>query len=81
MVHISFWFMLMMLIHWVEEYNTIKKNTEALVVGSKESGLEVTADKTQYMVMPRDKNAGRSHNMIDNSSIEGVEEFKYLGQP
>jgi hypothetical protein len=82
MAHISLWFMVMMLIYWVEEYNTIKKNTEALVVGSKESSLEVNADKTKYMVMSRDKNAGRSHNtMIDNSSIERVEEFKCLGQP
>jgi len=32
------------------------------------------------MVMSRDRNAGRSHNIkIDNSSIERVEEFKYLG--
>jgi hypothetical protein len=37
----------------------IKKNTEALVVGSKETGLEVNADKTKYMVvMSRDQNAG-----------------------
>jgi hypothetical protein len=42
-------------------------------------GLEVNADKTKYMVMAREQNAGRSHNMkIDNSSIEMVEEFKYL---
>jgi len=71
----------MMLIYRVEEYNTIKKNTEAWVVGSKESGLEVNADQTKHMVMSRDKNAGRSHNMIDNSSIKRTEEFKYLGQP
>jgi hypothetical protein len=33
-----------------------------------------------YMVMSRDQNAGRSHNMkIDNSYFERVEEFKYLG--
>jgi hypothetical protein len=32
------------------------------------------------MVMARDQNAGRNHNMkIDNSSIERVEGFKYLG--
>ena len=32
------------------------------------------------MVMSRDQNAGRSHSIkIDNSSIERVEEFKYLG--
>jgi hypothetical protein len=32
------------------------------------------------MVMARDQNAGRSHSMkIDNSSIERMDEFKYLG--
>jgi len=32
------------------------------------------------VVMSRDQNAGRSHSVkIDNSSIERVEEFKYLG--
>jgi hypothetical protein len=32
------------------------------------------------MVMSRDRNAGRSHSVkTDNSSIERVEEFKYLG--
>jgi len=31
--------------------HTMKKNTEALVVASKEIGLEVNADKTNYMVM------------------------------
>ena len=32
------------------------------------------------MVMSRDRNAGRGHSVkIDNSSIERVEEFKYLG--
>jgi hypothetical protein len=35
------------------------------VVGSKETGLEVTADKTDYMVMSRDLNAGRSHKIKD----------------
>jgi len=29
----------------------IKKNTKALVVASKENGLEVNADKTKYRVM------------------------------
>jgi len=53
-----------------------------LIVSSKEIGLEVNADKTKYMVMSRDQNAGRSHNMkIDNMSFERVEEFKYLGKP
>ena len=42
-------------------------------------GLEVNADKTKFMVMSRDQNAGRSYNIkTDNSSFERVEEFKYL---
>jgi len=49
-------------------------------VPSKEIGLEVNADKTKYMVMSRDQNAGQSHSMkTDNSSFEREEEFKYLG--
>jgi len=57
-------------------------NAEALVIASKETGLEVNADKTKYMGMSLDQNAGRCHNiMIDNSSFERVEELKYLQQP
>jgi len=60
--------------------HTVKENAEALVVTSKENGLEVNADKTMHMVMSQDQNAGRSHSMkTDNSSFEGVEEFNYLG--
>ena len=45
-----------------------------------ETGLEVNADKTKYMVMSREQMAGLSHTLkVDNSSIERVEEFKYLG--
>jgi len=36
--------------------------------------------KTKYMIMSRDRNAGRSHSMkTDNGSNERVEEFRYLG--
>jgi hypothetical protein len=41
--------------------HTIKENSEALVVASKEIGLEINADKTKYMVMSRDQHAARSH--------------------
>jgi len=59
--------------------HTIKENAETLKVASKEIGLEVNADKTKYMVTPRERNTGRSHNMkIDNKSFESVEKFKYL---
>jgi hypothetical protein len=58
----------------------IKKHTEALVFASKETGLEVNADKPKYMVMSQDQNAGRRHSIkIDNSSFRRVEQFKYLG--
>jgi len=43
-------------------------------------GLEVSADKSKYMVMSRDQNAGQNHSVrFDNSTFERVEEFKYLG--
>ena len=60
--------------------HTVKENAEALVAGTKEIGLEVNAHKTKYMIVSRDQKAGRIHIMkMDNSSIERVEEFKYLG--
>ena len=56
------------------------ENVEALVVATKENGLEVNADKTKCIVMSREQKAGLSHAMkVDNSSVERVEEFKYLG--
>jgi hypothetical protein len=49
------------------------------VVATKETGLEVNADKTKYMVMSQDQNAGQNHSMkTDNNSTERVEKFKYL---
>ena len=52
--------------------HTVKENAEALVVGSEEIGLEVSADKTKYMAMSRDQNAGRIHSVR-------VEKFKFWG--
>jgi hypothetical protein len=43
--------------------HTVKENAGALVVATKEIGLEVNADKTNYMVMSRDRNAGRGHSV------------------
>ena len=48
-----------------ETVYTIKKNAETLVIASKEIGLEVNADKTMYMVMSRDGNAGRGSQCED----------------
>jgi len=53
---------------------TMKKNEESLVVASRYSALEVNADKTKYMLMSRDQNAGRSYSMkTDHSSFEKVQ--------
>ena len=62
-------------------YNhTLKENAEALVAATREFGLEVSADKTKYMVMSRDQNAGRIQSVrIDNGTFERVGEFRYLG--
>jgi di/tripeptidase len=55
-------------------------NTEALLIASKDIGLEVNAEKTKYMVMSRDQNAGQNgYIQIGNESSKTVEQFKYLG--
>jgi hypothetical protein len=76
-VHNSFWFMLIYI--WRKRTHNEKKRETSVVV-IKETGLEVNADKTNYMAMPRHQNAGRIHNMkIDNISLERIEQFKCLG--
>ena len=50
--------------------HTIKKNMETLIVASKGIGLEVNADKTKYMGMSWNQNAGQSYNIkTDNSYL------------
>jgi len=56
---------------------TLKENAEALVAATREIGLEVSADKTKYMVMSREQNAERIQSVrIDKSTLERVEGFK-----
>jgi len=60
--------------------HTLKENTEALVAATREVGMEISADKTKYMVISQDQNAGRIYSVsTDNSTFKRVEEFKYLG--
>ena len=57
-----------------------KNLSSYLVVASNEIWLEADADKTKYMVMSRNQNERRSHNIrIYNSSFERVEEFRFFG--
>ena len=59
---------------------TVNVNAEALLVASKEIGLDINTCKIEYMVMSGDQNAGRRHTIKnDNSFFEKLEEFKYLG--
>jgi len=60
--------------------HTLKETAEALLAATREIELEVSADKTKYMVMSLDQNAGRIQSVrIDNISFQRVKEFKYLG--
>jgi len=57
------------------------KNTVALVVASKETGLEVNTDKAKYMVLSRVQNAGQNHNIkTDNTAFARVNNSYNLEQ-
>ena len=55
-----------------------EKNTKALVVSSKEDGLEVNYDKTKYIVNFLDVTE-EVVTIMKTRSLERVEDFKYLG--
>jgi hypothetical protein len=48
---------------WRFVVDAIKKNPETLIDISKESGLEVNTEKTKYMLMSCNQNAGQNHNI------------------
>jgi hypothetical protein len=51
-----------------------------LIDANKEVGVEVNAEKTKYMLVPRDLNAGQNRDIkIGNRSFENMSPFKYLG--
>ena len=50
---------------------TIKKKLHGLIVASKEVCLEVNAEKTEYMFLPYEQNAGGNHNVdMANKSLK-----------
>jgi hypothetical protein len=47
-----------------ENINTMKKNAEVLLQASRDIGLEVNREKTRYMVMSCQQNAGQNHKLL-----------------
>jgi hypothetical protein len=61
-----------------ENIHTVR-NTEALLFASEKNDLEVNSEKTKYMLVSREQNAGQSHSTKKGSeSFESVVKYKYL---
>jgi hypothetical protein len=62
-----------------DSIHTIKENRETLSEASRDIGLEISAEKTKYMIMSRHTNSGQNQNVrTANESFEHVAKFKYL---
>jgi hypothetical protein len=62
-----------------DSVNTIKENSETLLAASSDIGLEINAEKTNYVIMSLHPNSGQNQNIRrDNESFENVEKFKHL---
>jgi hypothetical protein len=64
-----------------DNIDTIKKNTETLIVASKEVGLEINVEKTEYMIMlSHYQSEGQNLDItIANRLFENVSQFTHLG--
>jgi hypothetical protein len=63
-----------------DNIDTIEKNTETLIDASKEVGLEINVEKTKYMLLSRNQNAGQNRDIeIAYKSFENVSQLKNLG--
>jgi hypothetical protein len=61
--------------------HTIRKNIGALLVASMQTGLEVNAEKTKYMIMSLNHIARQNNNIQTSPKCtESVEQYKYLGK-
>jgi hypothetical protein len=60
-----------------ENIDTIQKNTEALLLASKQFGLEVNPEKTKCMLMSRSQRIREKHSIkIANRSFEDAAELQ-----
>jgi hypothetical protein len=68
-------------INWLgDSINTIKENTEAYLEATRDVGLEINAEKTEYMIMSRHQNSGQNQNIrTANELFKNVAKFKYSG--
>jgi hypothetical protein len=56
-----------------DNIDIINKNIQTLIDASKEVGLEVNIEKTKYMLVSRDQNAGQNWDIkMGNRSFENV---------
>ena len=57
--------------------HTVRKNTEASIVGSEEIGLAVNAEEAKRMIMSCGQQAGLNHNITTvHESSERLEQVK-----
>jgi hypothetical protein len=67
-------FMMIILIYWRGNVHTVMKNTDAFLRNIKESGLEIHAYKSKYIMKYRDHNAGQNCGIkTDNIFFEILE--------
>jgi len=52
----------------------------AVLVASKETGIEVNAEKTKYMFMSREQSKKKSQHKIDSKCFGNTADFTYLGK-
>jgi hypothetical protein len=63
-----------------DNIDAIKKNIETLIDASNEVGLEINVEKTKYMLLSLQQNAGQNDDIkIENRSFENLPQFRCLG--